>query len=231
MKNLLIVIPVYNEERNIEILINDWIGVLKENEMDLLLIDDGSKDRSCEIIKNFKKDKKNILLIEKANSGHGDSIIVGYNFAVEQSYNHIFQVDSDNQFSASDFNLLWSSSEKDNDLILGNRKTRNDPIFRVFLSKIILKMFIKILFFKNIKDANVPFRLIKVNFLKKFLTELNFKPIAPNILMSIYSRKHKTVDIKHFSRKHGEITWSLKKLFKFGLKLLADLLKFRHISK
>ena len=105
MKNLLIVIPVYNEENNIDILINDWIDVLKENEMDLLLIDDGSNDRSREIIKNFQKIKNNILLIEKSNTGHGDTIIVGYNFAVEKSYNYVFQVDSDNQFNASDFKI------------------------------------------------------------------------------------------------------------------------------
>jgi len=197
--------------------------------MDLLFVDDGSKDNSVDIIKTYQKKIKNILLIEKINSGHGDTITKGYEFAIQKSYDYVFQVDSDNQFRSSDFKLLWSEQKKEFDLVLGNRKIRKDSFLRVFLSKVILRTIIFLLFSKNIQDSNIPFRLISVAFLKNFLKRLNFFPIAPNILMSIYSKKQQTIDIKHFEREYGEINWSIKKLFKFGLKLVYDLIKFKNI--
>ena len=229
MKKLLIVVPVYNEEKDLNFFINNWANLLPENKMDLLFIDDGSKDNSVNIIKTYKKKIKNILLIEKINSGHGDTITKGYEFAIQNSYEYVFQVDSDNQFRSSDFKLLWSDQKKEYDLILGNRKIRKDSFLRVFLSKVILRTIIFLLFSKNIEDSNIPFRLIRVDFLKNYSKKLNFLPIAPNILMSIYSKKLQTIDIKHFERKYGEIDWSIKKLFKFGLKLIYDLIKFKNI--
>ena len=152
MKKLLIVVPVYNEEKDLNFFINNWANLLPENKMDLLFIDDGSKDNSVNIIKTYKKKIKNILLIEKINSGHGDTITKGYEFAIQNSYEYVFQVDSDNQFRSSDFKLLWSDQKKEYDLILGNRKIRKDSFLRVFLSKVILRTIIFLLFSKNIED-------------------------------------------------------------------------------
>lgn len=227
MKDLIIVIPVYNEEENIDVLIKDWINVLPKSSMDLLFLDDDSQDKSKEIINNYQKYHENILLINKKNSGHGHTILQGYKYAIENRYKLVMQIDSDNQFSSADFNLIWSQKDLNYDLILGNRKKRNDPLLRVFLSKVILRILILFLYFKDIKDANIPYRLIRVEMLRRYLNKLDFIPVAPNLLMSIYINKIKYIDIRHFQRKYGDVSWPILKLLKFSIKLLKELISFR----
>ena len=47
--------------------------------------------------------------------------------------------------------------------------------------------------------------------------------MAPNILMTLFSKKKHSIVIDHFQRETGELSWSITRLFKFGLKLLFDL--------
>ena len=103
MINLAVVIPVYNEELNIKEVLDDWINQLEQiNSYQLILINDGSKDKSLKILENYKKHSKNILIIDKKNEGHGKAIIDGYKKALELNAQYIFQCDSDNQIEAKE---------------------------------------------------------------------------------------------------------------------------------
>jgi dolichol-phosphate mannosyltransferase len=232
MKKLAIVIPVYNEEDNIKKVLHDWKIVLNKNEFDIIVVNDGSLDKTNLILNKIKKNNNQIKILNKLNGGHGDSILFGYKYAVKKKYQFIFQVDSDDQFSSFDFNKLWKIRNKDYDLILGCRENRKDPIIRILLSKIILRFFFIIFFQKYISDANTPYRLIKNKFLKKFLNNCNKKYLAPNILMSLFAKKIIPINVKHFQRSKGVIKWPVKKLILFGTKLIIEIIKFKkHIRK
>lgn len=110
---------------------------------------------------------------------------------------------------------------------MGYRKNRKDPIIRIFLSKVVLRFFFILFFQKNIHDANVPFRLIKNDFLKKFMINCNKKYIAPNILMSIFAKKIIFIKVKHFQRTKGEIKWNAQKLLSFGIRLIIEIFYFK----
>ena len=138
MKQLAIIIPVYNEEENIEKVINDWRKILEKKKFDIIVINDGSKDKTKLILDKIKKKSSNIKVINKLNGGHGESIYLGYKYATKKKYKFIFQVDSDDQFSASDFKALWKLKDKSYDLIMGYRQYRKDPLLRIFLSKVVL---------------------------------------------------------------------------------------------
>lgn len=225
MKKLAIIIPVYNEEDNIKKILNDWGNILNNKEFDIIIVNDGSTDNTSFIL-NQKK-KSNIKILNKINSGHGDFVITGYRYALVNNYKFIFQVDSDNQFSAKDFKKLWKLKDFNYDILMGYRKNRKDPIIRIFLSKVVLRFFFILFFQKNIHDANVPFRLIKNDFLKKFMINCNKKYIAPNILMSIFAKKIIFIKVKHFQRTKGEIKWNAQKLLSFGIRLIIEIFYFK----
>jgi glycosyltransferase involved in cell wall biosynthesis len=229
MKKLAIVIPVYNEEDNIKKVLDDWKIILSRNEFDIIVVNDGSLDKTNFILNKIKKNNNHIKILNKLNGGHGDSVLFGYKYAVKKNYQFIFQVDSDDQFSSLDFNKLWKIRNKDYDLILGCRENRKDPIIRIFLSKIILRFFFIIFFQKYISDANTPYRLIKNKFLKIFLNNCNKKYLAPNILMSLFAKKIIPINVKHLQRSKGVIKWPVKKLIFFGIKLIIEIIKFRKI--
>ena len=224
MKELAIIIPTYNEELSIKKVIDDWSIILPKNEFDLIIIDDGSKDKTLEILRVKEKSTENLIVISKENGGHGAAICHGYEFSLKQNYKFIFQTDSDNQFFSSDFKTLWDRRDCFKyDIILGSRFKRNDPILRVFLSKFILRPLLKLFFKKNITDANVPYRLITSQFLKKFMSLNPIQYIAPNIIMTLHAENILFVNVRHAKRNFGAINWSLKKLIKFGVCLLKDL--------
>ena len=229
MKQLAIIIPVYNEEENIEKVINDWRKILEKKKFDIIVINDGSKDKTKLILDKIKKKSSNIKVINKLNGGHGESIYLGYKYATKKKYKFIFQVDSDDQFSTSDFKALWKLKDKSYDLIMGYRQYRKDPLLRIFLSKVVLRLFFLIYFKKNISDANIPYRLMKIKFLDKFIKNSSKKYIAPNILMTLYAKSVLSIKVKHFQRSKGVIRWPLRRLFYFGVRLIVEIAEWKKI--
>lgn len=223
-KELAIVMPVYNEEMGIEQVVQDWQKVLPENIFDLVVINDGSKDKTQLVISKLQSKFKNLIIINKINEGHGKAICDGYKYGVKNEYNYIFQTDSDGQFFPSDFSKIWENRDKINcDIILGDRFKRNDPFLRVFLSKVVLRILLKIFFKKSVIDPNIPYRLMSSKFVENFLKIEPQKYIAPNIIMSLHAKSVYFIKVKHAERSYGEVKWPLKKLIKFGFILLRDL--------
>ncbi len=232
MKELAIIIPTYNEELSIQKIIDDWSAVLPPESFDLIIVNDGSGDGTLDILEKNKKITQNLIVINKINEGHGKAICEGYKYAISKNYKYIFQTDSDNQFSSIDFAALWKKRNSEKfDIILGDRVKRNDPILRIFLSRVILRYCLAIFFKKNLKDPNIPFRLMSFKFLNNFMLLNPSRYIAPNIIMSLYAKNLVFLKVNHFKREAGEIKWPLKKIIKFGFKLFNDLKNFYKYNK
>ena len=159
MKKLAIIIPVFNEENNIEKLITDWfkeISKYYKKNFKFIIINDGSTDDTH---KKLKKIKSNFLIyINQKNIGHGNTCFKGYKLALKK-YDLIFQIDSDNQCDPKYFKYFIKSIDHE-DAVFGNRVTREDGILRIIFSKV-LSIIIFLRTFVYIKDANVPYRMIK----------------------------------------------------------------------
>ncbi len=228
-KDLAIIIPVYNEEDNIGKVINDWKKILPKRKFDIIVMNDGSRDNTKIILNKIIKKNSNIKLINKLNGGHGETIYLGYKYALKKKYKFIFQVDSDDQFSPLDFKKLWKLRNNSFDIIMGNRFNRKDPFVRIFLSKIVLRLFFLIYFKKKVMDANIPYRLMKKEFLNNFIRKSSKKYIAPNILMTLYAKKIISLKVRHFQRSKGDIKWSLSKLYSFGKTLIIEIIQWKKI--
>ena len=98
-----IIIPFYNEEQNLLHFLNEWNNLLKsfdkkKYKLNFFFINDGSTDNSVEIIRK-NSDKLKFKIINKKNSGHGDTCKYGYDLITNKnySYDYLLQIDSDNQ--------------------------------------------------------------------------------------------------------------------------------------
>jgi len=82
--DLAVVIPVYNEEACINIVIKSWYYMLLDLKIHFLIIvlNDGSQDGTADVLARFA-DNERISIINKKNSGHGSTILMGYHKTVK----------------------------------------------------------------------------------------------------------------------------------------------------
>ena len=223
--------PAYNEENCIDKVVRSWMinVVNKHPGSEMLVINDGSRDNTRQVLDKLKEEFKGFKVIHKINEGHGATIVRGYTESTKTRHKWVFQTDSDNQFFPKDFDKLWECRHKSN-FILGNRFKRFDPLYRLILTKISV-MLITVLFGCYIKDPNVPYRLIKVDYLTKLLSVLPKNLFAPNIILSILAFKNSqdliSIPISHKERKTGKISIVKWELIKVCFKMVKDLVLFR----
>lgn len=222
--------PVYNEATCIETVINLWLNVIKDYPgSEMLVINDGSTDDTKSKLDILKKRCSALQVVHKENEGHGKTVLEGYKRAVATEHNWIFQTDSDDQFDPEDFNKLWSQ-RFNSKFILGYRLKRKDPLHRLIISRLIF--FANTLLFRvKIKDANIPYRLIEVGYLKRLLDVLPPDLFAPNIFLAVLAKKDGqnliNVPVRHKERATGKISIIRLRLLKVCLEGFKDLLLFR----
>ncbi len=235
MDKLYIVIPAYNERDNIENVVNDWYPVVDKHGDDsrLVVINDGSKDDTYEILKKLAESRPKMIALTKPNGGHGSTILFGYNYAIKEGADFIFQTDSDGQTLPSEFESFWE--ERNNfDMVIGHRKGRQDGFSRIFVTKT-LKLVCKICFHVTIVDANTPFRLMKAESLKKEIGLIPENYNLSNVIISVLfikkGYKVKFIPITFRPRQGGVNSINMKKIFKIGKKALHDFSQINKIIK
>ena len=232
MDSLYIVIPAYNEEENIEAVAKEWHEVVAKvgSESRLVIIDDGGKDSTYEKLLKLQEELPQLEPITKANSGHGGTVLFGYNYALEKGAKYIFQTDSDGQTIPSEFWTLWEQREN-YDIQIGHRKGRQDGLSRVFVTKT-LKLVLFFSFGLWIKDANTPFRLMSAKSLQEYIGQVPKDYNLSNVLLTVIYEKNKRriryIPITFRPRQGGENSINFKKIIPIGKKALKD---FRELSK
>jgi dolichol-phosphate mannosyltransferase len=161
---LLVVIPVYNEQISIGEVVREWMDELDRSchSFTVLAIDDGSKDGSLQILRQLQVQwGSRLLVITRPNRGHGQTCLEGYRCAAAMGAPYVFQIDSDGQCDPRYFSSLWRLREQFS-VVYGVRATRDDGLARVVISWV-LRLMLLVAFQANCRDANVPYRLMKTN--------------------------------------------------------------------
>ncbi len=232
MDKLYIIIPAYNEEENIKNVINEWYKVVDRvsKGSKLVVIDDGSKDNTLSILNEEAKNKKDLIVLSKPNSGHGATILYGYKYAIESGADYIFQTDSDGQTLTSEFKDFWNIRD-DYDMVIGNRNNRQDGFLRILVSRV-LRLILFLIFHVRVTDANTPYRLMNANTLKKYIDLIPKDYNLTNVIISvIFIKKElrvKYLPITFLPRQGGVNSINLPKIVKIGIKALDD---FKAINK
>lgn len=230
--SLYIVMPAYNEEANIEEVVKEWHPVVEKTgpESRLIVVNDGSKDKTYEKLLELSKNYPQLEPVTKANSGHGATVLYAYNYALEHGADYIFQTDSDGQTRPDEFWPFWDD-RKLYAAIIGHRNHREDGFSRKVVTKV-LKIVIRLCFGVSVTDANTPFRLMPRKTLETYVPKIPKDFNLSNVMLSVLLVKNKEnvkfVPITFRPRQGGVNSINLKRIFKIGWQAVKD---FRQISK
>jgi dolichol-phosphate mannosyltransferase len=140
MSDSLVIIPTYNEKGNIERMVRKVFSLPKA--FDLLIIDDGSPDGTADIVKTLQNEfSGRLYLIQRSGKqGLGTAYIAGFKWALERTYEYIFEMDCDFSHNPDDLIRLYDSAVNGADLAVGSRYVEgggfvNWPKDRIFISK------------------------------------------------------------------------------------------------
>ena len=228
---LYIVIPAYNEEENIGKVLDQWLPVLDfaGPESRLIVINDGSKDRTGKIIDQYAEQHSRVISITKPNSGHGPTCYFGYAYALKHGADWIFQTDSDGQTVPEDFKKFWKL-RKQHDIIVGHRKKRQDGLSRIMVTKV-LQFSLLFIFGAWITDANTPFRLMKGSLLSRYMKRIKETYSLPNVLICAQAVLNKDriiwLPITFLSRQGGENSINIRSICQSGLNFIKELIAYR----
>ncbi len=233
MDKLYIVIPAYNEQETIQSVIDDWhpVAVSCGEDSRLVIIDDGSKDNTYSILKEAEKSHPQLIALTKPNGGHGATLLYGYNYALSQGAEYVFQTDSDGQTKAEEFEQFWKL-RYNYAMVIGHRNKREDGISRVFVTKT-LKLVCFLFFQVKLTDANTPFRLMKAVELKKVLPLIPKDYNLSNVVISVIFAKKKLpvkyIPITFRPRQGGVNSINMKRIFKIGKQAVGDFIKINKV--
>ncbi len=137
MSKVLVVIPTYNESENITKLLPAVLG--QAPNLEILVVDDGSPDGTAGLVRDMMSGDQRIHLLERPRKmGLGTAYVTGFKFAIQHSYDCVFEMDADFSHSPKEIpNFLQKIV--DYDLVIGSRYTNgvrvlNWPMRRLLLS-------------------------------------------------------------------------------------------------
>lgn len=181
---LAVVIPVFNEEKNIGELLRDWQATLQAIPVRyrFIIINDGSTDNSLPILQSIAGQTPELEIHTQPNAGHGPAILNGYRRALDCEW--IFQIDSDHQHDPAVFATLWKN-RNEFDFLLGERKEKNATPARKTVSFVSTGI-VRLLYGNRVKDVNSPYRLMRRTLLKPAMSGVPGNSFAPNILLTAW---------------------------------------------
>ncbi len=216
MKKISLVIPMYFEEKVVEECYNRVSKVLKNlnnYEYEIIFINDGSKDKTQEILENISIKDKNVKIISfSRNFGHQAAVTAGLK---ETTGDAVIIMDADMQDPPEiipDMIGLW---ENGNEVIYGKRKSRKGESKFKLLSAKVFYRFLNVLSDVDIPQDTGDFRLVD----KKIVKKMNSLPEHNKFLRGLWSWlgfKQYAYEYERKERFAGKTKYPLKKMLKLA---------------
>ncbi len=214
MSDSIVIIPTYNEKENIEKIIRAVVN--QQKPFDVLVIDDNSPDGTASIVKRLIAAglKERLFLIERAGKlGLGTAYITGFEWALEQNYEYIFEMDADFSHNPNDLIRLYEACAAEGyDMAVGSRYVSgvnvvNWPIGRVLMSYS-ASIYVRLITGITVRDTTAGFVCYRRKVLEKIeLDKIHFKGYAFQIEMKYTAYKMgfsiKEVSVVFVNRKEG----------------------------
>lgn len=204
---LSIVLPCYNEEGNIAASVKDVTQFLagKDFKSEIIVVNDGSKDRSLEVLRGLEREIPNLKIVNhEKNGGYGIAVRSGCDAA---SGEWIAFMDSDLQFKAKDFDLLLPYVDSFS-FVTGRRARRADSFVRNSFGKILGAMNFVVLGLW-VRDVNCGMKMFKKSIWPSIRPEYGVEKLF-NTEMFLHLKRQgipwKTVNVPHYPRTVGNPT-------------------------
>lgn len=201
-----VVVPIYNEEENIERLHQELSQFLVTSifKSCVLFVNDGSKDHSLEKVKEACSSTPDFYYISfAANRGLSAAIKAGID-SVESKY--IGYIDADLQTTPKDFNLLLSHLDQYK-MVIGIRQNRKDSIVKKLSSKI-ANNFRRFMTKDDAQDTGCPLKVLHTEYAQRMPFFTGMHRFMPALLL-LEGEATKQVVVNHFPRIAGVAKYNL----------------------
>jgi len=220
-KELLIIIPAYNEEENIERVVE--LIRTQYSQYDYIVVNDGSKDRTAEICtKNGYE-----LLDLPVNLGLAGAFQTGLKYAHKKKYEYAIQFDADGQHRPEYIEPMLKKIKSGYDIVIGSRfvDEKKDKSLRMLGSRMIT-FAIKATTKHRIADPTSGMRMFSKPMIKEFALNLNYGPEPDTISYLIkkgakVSEVHVQMDERQFGESYLNMMTSIKYMFKMILSIFV----------
>jgi dolichol-phosphate mannosyltransferase len=216
-KKISIVIPSFNEEGNVNVIISALHDVLKKGnyEYELIFVDDGSSDKTLSILQQMAASDSHLFYIELSrNFGHQNALKAGLDFA---SGDCIITMDGDMQHPPELIPQLLEKWEDGYDVVYTRRlEDKNLPVFKKITSKYFYK-FINYISEIKIEEGTADFRLMDKKVSKVFFA-FNENELFIRGLVNWVGFKQFAIDYVPAERFSGNSKYTVKKMMQFALK-------------
>lgn len=205
---LSVIVPVYNEEKTVATVLKKLVAV--KDVAEIVVVDDGSQDKSGEIIKKLKL--KKVQYFRKENGGKGSAIRYGLD---KVTGNYTLIQDADLEYDPADIPLLLEPVRRDRAHIIYGSRFLGPHLNLLFWHRVgnhVLNLLVNILYNTTLSDMETCYKLIPTELFRKINLHSNNFDIEPEITCKLLRRGHwiYEVPISYVGRTFAEgkkITW------------------------
>lgn len=204
IKSLSIFFPAYNDSQSIPRLIDRANFVAKNitNDYEIIVINDGSKDDTKNILEKLQKRYKKLEAINHSkNLGYGAALHSGFKNSKKE---WIFYTDGDGQYDPKDLLLLLKNSNPYIDVVNGYKLGRSDNFVRKILGKF-YNFSLHIFYPIPIRDIDCDFRLIRRSKINNIMLNSSGGSVCLELILKLQKNgaRFAEVGVHHYKRKYG----------------------------
>ncbi len=211
-KGISVFFPCYNDEGSIAKLIEDADTTLKTltGDYEIIVVDDGSKDKSRQILLGLETKYPNLKLVfHPKNLGYGGALKSGFK---NSSKELIFYTDGDGQYDVKELPLLFSLMDNDVDFVNGIKMARHDANYRIIIGNL-YSFVTRWAFMIPVFDVDCDFRLIR----KKIIDKINLESNSGSICVELVKKSQRAgARFRQVSVHHFERQWGKSQFFRFS---------------
>lgn len=198
IKKISILIPVYNEEQHLEEVLKKVESIdLGSIEKQIIMVDDGSTDKTREILKKLEENNKYKILYHGQNMGKGAALRTGLAYA---NGDIVLIQDADLEYDPSEYVKLLEPFYNDSaDVVYGsrlaNKESEKNFLLTSFIANKTLTFLTNILYGSSITDMETCYKLFRYDVIKSFTIKSNKFDFEPEISAKIMKQKYKLLEL------------------------------------
>jgi len=228
-KKVSILVPLYNEEESLKPLVAEIKTALKKIDInyEIVFVDDGSTDRSLEMIKEFVKTDNKIKFISfRKNYGKSAALQLGFKYLTGDA---VITMDADLQDDPAEITNLLAKLDEGYDLVSGWKKVRHDPFIKKHSSKF-FNYITRLMSGIKIHDFNCGLKGYRKEVVKSVDIYGELHRYVP-VLAGWQGFKITEIVVKHHPRKYGKTKFGISRFFKGFVDLLTVIFTTRYIRR
>jgi dolichol-phosphate mannosyltransferase len=222
LRRVLVIIPTYNESENILKIIPQILSNTdKDNEFNILVVDDNSPDGTAQMVENYGS--KNVFVLKREKKlGLGTAYVAGFRYAIKNNFDLVFEMDADFSHDPKYLPEFLKKIDEGYDLVIGSRYIHGVSVLNWPLSRLILSytanIYTRWVTGLKVKDTTAGFMCYRV----KALSSINLDNVRSNgysfqieMKFKLYKKGYKLTEIPilFIDRRAGESKMSKKVVY------------------